>query len=39
MTVVRTVYGLLRFVATWLQQPTLIDVASEISVQTDERAP
>jgi hypothetical protein len=30
--ITRTVYELLQFVATWLQQPTVIEVASAIEV-------
>jgi hypothetical protein len=32
-TVAQTVYELLRLVATWLQQPTIIKVAQDISVR------
>lgn len=31
--VVRTVYELLRFFATWLQQPTMIQVAESVEVE------
>jgi hypothetical protein len=36
MSLAKQLYGVLRLVATWLQQPTLIEVASAIDVAAAE---
>jgi hypothetical protein len=37
--IVKALYSVLRFVATWLQQPTVIQVADSIDVHAEQSRP